>query len=256
MTGNAHATVAPGRAADARLRLLGGFELRLRGQPVALQAHAQRLVAVLALRGSSPRSVVAGTLWPDVTEQRAQGNLRTAVWRLHAVGASLVDTSASTLELGQHVDVDVARVLHAACAIVRTERQLAEVEPTDWGWLRPAETSSVDLLPGWDDEWIAHERDRVRQIRLHALESLSRGLIEAHRYGQALELAMEAVRTGPLRESSHRLVIDVHLAERNVAEALRAYHRLRRLLLSELGVEPSADLADLFPPRARNALHV
>jgi hypothetical protein len=30
-----------------------------------------------------------------------------------------------------------------------------------------------DLLPAWDDDWLVLERERHRQLRLHALENLS-----------------------------------------------------------------------------------
>jgi DNA-binding SARP family transcriptional activator len=49
----------------------------------------------------------------------------------------------------------------------------------------------------------------------------------------------------PLRESAHRILIRIHLAEGNSAEALAQYHRFRALLHDELGLEPSAEMRAL-----------
>jgi DNA-binding SARP family transcriptional activator len=49
----------------------------------------------------------------------------------------------------------------------------------------------------------------------------------------------------PLRESAHRAVIEVHLAEGNPGEALRQYDLYRRLLRVELGLSPSQAIRSL-----------
>ena len=66
------------------------------------------------------------------------------------------------------------------------------------------------------------------------------------RYADAIEVALEAIRTEPLRESAHRVLIGVHLAEGNLCEARRQYGLCSRLLWAELGVEPSPDLQALL----------
>ena len=49
----------------------------------------------------------------------------------------------------------------------------------------------------------------------------------------------------PLRESAHRRVIEVHLAEGNHAEALRQYQPCRLLVRDELGLGPTAEIRGL-----------
>jgi len=104
-----------------------------------------------------------------------------------------------------------------------------------------------ELLPGWYDDWVIFERERVRQLRLHVLDALAERLIAQARYAEALEAALECARIEPLRESSNRLIIAIHLAEDNVAEAVRHYEFFRDLLRIELGIEPSPRLAGLLP---------
>jgi DNA-binding SARP family transcriptional activator len=106
----------------------------------------------------------------------------------------------------------------------------------------------ADLLPDWTDDWVMIERERLRQLRLHALETLCDRLAEARRFGESVQAGLAAVRAEPLRESAQRSLIRAYLAEGNQGEAIRQYRAFRQLLLEELGVAPSRELEELVPP--------
>jgi len=97
-----------------------------------------------------------------------------------------------------------------------------------------------DVLADWEEPWVAVERERYRQLRLHRLEQLSERAERNGQYSLALQAALAATASEPLRESAHRRVMQVHLAQSNPAEALRQYDLIRRLLRDELGLAPSA----------------
>jgi DNA-binding SARP family transcriptional activator len=106
-----------------------------------------------------------------------------------------------------------------------------------------------DLLPDWyDDDWVIFERERFRQLRLRALDALCARHLGAGRHGQALEAGLLSLAGEPLRESAHRALIRVHLAEGNTVEALRQFRLCHRLLHDELGIEPTQQLLDLIGP--------
>ena len=50
----------------------------------------------------------------------------------------------------------------------------------------------------------------------------------------------------PYRESDHRLLMRVHMAHGNGAEALLVYERLRQRLMDDLGVLPAAETRALY----------
>ncbi len=111
-----------------------------------------------------------------------------------------------------------------------------------------------DLLPGWDEEWLIVERERMRQLRIHALEALSIRLREQSRFGEAIDAALSAVAAEPLRESAQIALIEAYLAEGNVSEAARQKDAYRVLLDVELGLEPSGKVMDLAVTSASRSL--
>ncbi len=114
--------------------------------------------------------------------------------------------------------------------------------------IMPSWAEALDLLPGWYDDWVLLERERLRQRVLHALEALSRHLVAAGRIAEAVEAAMTAVGVEPLRESAQRAPVTAHLAEGNRVEARRCLTTYRGILRRELGAEPAAALTALVHP--------
>jgi len=226
---------------EFHLTLLRGFELRLDGRLLRPCAGEQRLVALLAVQGPSTRSVVSGLLWPDANGPRAQGNLRTALWRLAKLCPGLVTVDGDQLAL-RHVEIDVVTFARWAKRLV----DRGAVEDDD---VRTARAASADLLPGWYDDWVVIEREQLRQLRLHALEALARELEARGRHAVAIEIALSAIALDPLRESAHRTLISVYLAEENLSEAARHLRIFADLLHTELGVAPSPQTIQLVASR-------
>ena len=229
------------------VRLIDGFELRRDGAPVELPPSAQRLIAYVGLSDHPVlRPRVAGSLWLDTTDRQALGNLRSVMWRLRRSGLDLIETVGEQLTLRPDVTVDVRAHLELARRLVAGS-PIAEV---DSGELE----QTGELLPDWYDDWVLVERERYRQLRLHALERLCVDLTRAGRFARAVEVGLLAVAEEPLRESGHRALIRAHLAEGNAGEALRQYRVYARALREELGLDPSRHMDDLVrgirPPTA------
>lgn len=229
----------------ARLRLLGHFRLEFGAEPVELCGNAQRLLAFVGLRRRVTRTVLAGTLWPDATEEHARGSLRTTLWKLPHGDQPLIECTRESLVITDALSVDAHTLADIALGVVRARASpVGEADPIRL-------LSGGDLLPDWDEEWVLFERERLRQLRLHALDTLAEDLVRQGRAALALEAALASVRIEPLRESAHRAVVSAHLAEGNLIEAVRHYHAFRRLLREELGIEPSLRFAEMIPPAHR-----
>ncbi|MFC8272063.1 BTAD domain-containing putative transcriptional regulator [Streptomyces sp. NPDC057271] len=239
-------------ASPVTIRLLDEFAVRRVDSAVAVPPSGQRLVAYLALRTGASRSATAAALWPEVPEEKSQASLRTAVWRVNRAAPGLVVTRGTHVALAPDTVVDNREFTDRVRRILRptADAQPPPVDDDGYAWL----LRGGELLPGWYDEWVLLEQEHTRQLRLHALEAAAQCLAAQGRHAGALELAFEAVRLEPLRESASRAVIAVHVSEGNAVDAVRHYEWFRRQLDAELGLRPSAQLTALarglvVPPR-------
>jgi DNA-binding SARP family transcriptional activator len=224
----------------ARLVLLGRFELWRGAECLHLPMPAQRLLAFLALHDRRIfRSYAAGTLWPETTDDRALGSLRSAVWQLHRLDSGLVKTTQHALEVAPGIGVDVREATAWARRVLGSASEFGDHELAAT-WL------NCDLLPDWYDDWVLPQREHFRELRVRALEALSARLTTEEKFGQAAEAAIAAVEAEPLRESAHRSLIAVYLAEGNEAEAIQWYRRFCQRLRDEVGLAPSGRMEELL----------
>jgi DNA-binding SARP family transcriptional activator len=221
-------------ARGTTVHLFDGPFVTITGSRFTVPEGSKRLLAFVALRqGRVERRHAAGMLWPTCDDQRAAGNLRSALWRLRGAGIDIVASDKWALELRDGVQVDVLLSLEWANRLIRNLALPADLT------LEAGRIDGLDLLPGWYDDWAVIERERVRQRMLHALEALSTALVVVGRYAEAIEVAMTAVNAEPLRESAQRILLEAHAAEGNWVEVRRSHDHYRDLARRELGVEPS-----------------
>jgi DNA-binding SARP family transcriptional activator len=228
------------RVSQPILHLFGGPFVTFERRRVDVPESAKRLLVFVALhRGRVDRRYAAGCLWPLGNDVRAAGNLRSALWRLNKAGIHLLSTDRQSLAMRDDVLVDAHLVSSWATRLLADTASSNDLEVLPWG------IDALDLLPGWYDEWVLIERERIRQRLLHGLEALSRQLTQVGRGPGAVEAAMTAVSAEPLRESAQRALIEAHLAEGNWIEGRRSFEAYRNMLDRELATEPDPELAAL-----------
>lgn len=216
------------------LDLLDGFSLRVGADTVSVSDMAQRLVALVAL-GRRPlcRSLVAGTLWPEKPEARAFANLRSSLWRLNAIGpVPPVICSGSSLELNPAVRLDVAELEGLGWNLLDGQFD-GDVRPrSDW--------FSKELLPGWYEDWVIIERERLGQLQIRFLEAFVERLRERNELTRAIDQAMRLVSFDPLRERSQLALIRVLVQEGSWGRARWQAEEYCRLLEKTFGCQASA----------------
>jgi DNA-binding SARP family transcriptional activator len=228
-----------GRGGPLRISVLDTFRLvRTSGERVHVAVGEARVLAFLALHDREvPRAVVGGRLWPDVPEPRSRGSLRSALWRIGLRAPGSVIARDGSLALAPDVEVDLREL---AVAIEDLRSGSITLDPAVL-----VELLDQDLVPDWDEEWIVLSREHWRQHRLHALDLLAGLLSAAGDWALAAEAGMAALRTDPLRETAHEVLIRTYLAEGNRPDAVRQYRAYVELLRDELNLEPSPRLRSL-----------
>ncbi|HKS44495.1 MAG TPA: BTAD domain-containing putative transcriptional regulator [Amycolatopsis sp.] len=218
--------------------------MRRSGSVVRLAPSGQRLLAFLALHQRHPRGYVASMLWPEQSQEHALASLRTTLWRVRSRASEVLSPTRHDVALHASVTVDIQQLAELA-------QQLLEgrgPKPTDPHGVLEVLASPGELLPGWYDDWVLMERERVRLQHVRALESLSEQLLSEQRPSDALRAALTATALEPFRDSAHAVVVRAYLSEGNTAEAIRHFRHYRSQLLEELGVEPSPALLELIHP--------
>lgn len=230
-------------AGAPRISLLGGFGLFDGRVDVTLAEGSQKLLAFLALRKKAVKRVLAaGTLWPEVDEAHAHSSLRSAVARLDPAAESALVITATHLKLADEVTVDLWESEALAHRLVGPHGSFTVPRSISVD----LEALSSDVLMGWYEDWVILEAENWHQLRLHALDALAKELTQEGAYAEATSAAQAAVHADPLRESARAGLINVHIAEGNISEALKEFAKFRVTLMDELGIEPTPALKSLL----------
>lgn len=228
-----------------QLRLLGSCAVLCGEATVDLGARQLRLLAALALLGRRARGFLGGLLWPGCTDARALGSLRAAVFAVHHHLPGALITDGHDLALSPDLAVDVHTLRARLAAVAQAE------EPAALGVEMLAGPDVPQLLPGWYDDWVLAEQERLCTLYVHAAEHAAE-LCLAHGEPSRAAAWAEAVRgADPLRESAVRLLARAQLALGNPAAALRDFRRYCAVAVAETGAGPSDELVRLVGPVAR-----
>ena len=214
--------------ATLEIRLAGSPGWRQPGQAAwrNLSRKDAALLAVLALDGPQPRDRLAGLLWPEVPQSRANANLRQRLFRLRH------DTLHTVCDVGEQVSLqpDVAVDLTASA-------DDAINAPTD------------ELMSGCDfahdgealDEWVQQARQRWLARRIDALSGCAARQETAGELAAALATVERLLALDPLQEHGWRRLMRLHERRGDRAAAVAAFERCERVLKDELGLAPSAE---------------
>lgn len=221
------------------IQLLGDFRLTNNGKPVTGldSPRLQSLLAYLLLHRDAPQSRqhLAFLLYPDSTEARARGNLRSLLHQLRQFlpdADIFLDANAQTLQWRDDapflLDVDAFEK-----AVSDADSILALREAVD--------LYHGDLLASCYDDWILPERERLQQKLVGAMERLSEMLEEARDFSAAAAETQKLLRRDPLREETYRQLMRLHSSSGDRAAVHRVYQDMVALFKRELDAEPSEE---------------
>lgn len=240
------------RHSELQVRLLGDFSVTRADGSVVLDGQwktgkTMDLVRILALSdGRSVRlSRLTSVLWPDVSEQRARGSLRTAASQIRtAIGSNCVERRHDGLALtSAWVDVvefleGVTRV-HGAHQRGDPHRVLELTRATDG--LHTGRFHAHDDSASWVDA----EREVIARARHAMLCEAAASALETGELDEAVALAERAVEVDSSSELANRLLMTAHAELGDIGRALRVFERFRGHLAAELGVDPSPQTREL-----------
>jgi len=226
-----------------QIRLLGQFDIRLNGKRVTIPTRtAQSLLAYLALTTGTPhrREKLAGILWPETSEEGARKNLRQELWRIRKALAG--QNPVTDYLLADEFTVTFNRNADYWLDATQMERPDLDIESL---------TSNLslyqgELLPGFFEDWILLERERIQTIFETKMEQLLNQLVTTERWIAVQEQGERWLSLGNSPEPAYRALMLAHGARGDIAKVSSVYQRCMTDLDEKLGLEPSAETRALY----------
>jgi predicted ATPase/DNA-binding SARP family transcriptional activator len=196
------------------------------------------------------RDELAEALWPAGPSPNWKRDLSALASRLRALltrvglsGPEILVGTGDWYELRLPdtavVDLDVATDLHREAVAALSDEDIARA----LGAAREAiGIARRRFMPGEDGEWIERRRRSLERVLLGALEVVSAAHEQRGDIAAAREAAVEAVELAPFAENGYARLMRLQLAAGERADALRTFHRCRKLLGRELGVDPGPEV--------------
>jgi WD40 repeat protein/class 3 adenylate cyclase len=228
-----------------QIRLLGQFDVRLNGKRVVISSRAsQSLLAYLALTAGTlhRREKLAGIFWPDVSEEKARAYLRHELWRLRKAVPAPELTSEDKYLLADEYTLTFSPHSDYWLDVAMLERPDSDLQSL---------TSSLslyqgELLPGFYDDWILLERERLQTLFSSKMELLVEKLVEAERWTAVQEQCERWLALGQVSEPAYRALMLSYNARGDMAKVSTVYQRCVEDLREQFGVEPSAETHALY----------
>jgi len=231
-----------------QVRLLGPVDVTADGVPRPVSGLRRKAVlAVLALHRGEIASTnrLVDAVWGDAAPPTAVNTLQSHVSHLRQVlgGKATIRTQPPgyLLDLGPDgTDVEVAeRLIRAGSRSTEPAERVSYLRAALALW-RGHPLVDVSGLA-----WLDEQAQRLSQLRLSAQQALVEARLALGEHAAVLPELEQLTLDHPFDEPLHRqLMLALYRAGRQ-ADALAAYHRLRRALAHDLGIDPGQSLRDL-----------
>ena len=226
-----------------QVRLLGQFDARAEGKRVVIQRRAgQSLFAFLILTAGTThrREKLAGLFWPDMQDEVARRNLRQELWRIRKAISS--PSTPGDYFLAEEFSLGFNRNADYWLDVAQLEKPDHDI---------PSLMSNLslyqgELLPGFYDEWIALERERVRAVFEARISEVLERLTAEERWPAVQEWGEKWLALGNAHELAYRVLMLAYGARGDIAKVAAIYKRCVDTLRDDLGVEVSAETRALY----------
>ncbi len=247
-----------------RIELFGGLCLDVGGLRVTRfrTRKTAELLAYLAYysRRTHPREVLIELHWPECDSDSGRHNLSMALSSLRAVldppeRSNEVRLVADRYTVGLNpvgLATDVAEFEEAIRSTSQARTDGDRIHLLE----RAVSLYSGELLPGYYQDWIFPEQQRLEETYSQGLRQLILHLNRAGDFVRALKYALICLTIDPFGEEAHRDVMSLYVATGQPEGALRQYRKLEQKLRQELQTEPEEETQALFNAIESSALKV
>ncbi|HSB03105.1 MAG TPA: bacterial transcriptional activator domain-containing protein, partial [Anaerolineales bacterium] len=183
--------------------------------------------------------------WPDISPARLKVRFKINIYRIRqAIGQDVIVFEDDRYRFNRTINYTWDReefdklFERLRQSIARSERRkLLE---------QAAAFLKGDYLADLDADWVVLDRLKYQEIYRYLLLELAAVYLQDGQAHDCLNTARRILRSDPLLESAHRLIIQAYASLHDPANMTIQYRQYQQTLENELGLAPSSEISTLY----------
>ena len=244
------ASVIPFAPAKIIIRTFGSIEVIANNHILKIsdwktQTSRDLFLLFLAHPEGLTKEEVGVIFWPDASPGELKLRFKNAIYRMrHAIGSDVVNFQDNYYLFNRTVDYEYD--VQDFIAAIKTVSEKKSVNQKIKAYEIAVSIYKGAYLPHLDETWVVTDRERYLEMYTKAAEELALLYMNEKEFEASLEVSQSALKFNPYNEPLHRICMRVFSALGNKPAVTHQFDKCRKILLREIGVEPSSQTTALY----------
>jgi len=200
----------------------------------------------LTIKEPMLKEQIAEVFWPDIEEpSRLKIRFKNDIYRLRrAVGSGTIlfgdDHYSFNRALDYEFDVDAFEGYLFQAGLTKEPKMQIELLQ------KAVELVNGHFLEDIHDTWVLPERERLDQLFLSTLMTLTDLLKNTNRIHEALAICQRAINHEPSFETAYMVAMKIHMQLNDRVSAVRLYEAYTTMMNHELDLPPSPEMEAIY----------
>ena len=244
------ASVVPFAPAKIIIRTFGSIEVIVNNNTLKIsdwktQTSRDLFLLFLAYPEGLTKEEVGVIFWPDASPSELKLRFKNAIYRMrHAIGSDVVNFQDNYYLFNRMVDYeyDVQNFIAAIKKASANNNINQKIEAYEIA----VSLYKGTYLPHLDETWVVTDREKYLKMYIKAAEELALLYMNNNEFETSLETSQSALEFDPYYEPLHRICMKVYAALGNKSAVLNQFDKCRKILLKDIGTEPSDQTIALY----------
>jgi two-component SAPR family response regulator len=244
------ASVVPFAPAKIIIHTFGSIEVIVNNRTLKIsdwktQTSRDLFFLFLAYPEGLTKEEVGVIFWPDASPSELKLRFKNAIYRMrHAVGSDVVKFQDNYYLFNRTVDYeyDVQNFI----AVIKMASEKKNISQKIEAYKIGVSLYKGTYLPHLDEIWVVTDREKYLKMYIKAAEELALLYMNNNEFETSLETSQSALEFDPYYEPLHRICMKVYAALGNKSAILNQFDKCRKILLKDIGTEPSDKTIALY----------
>lgn len=244
------ASVVPFTPAKIRIRALGKTEVNVKNQLLSISdwkttTSRDLFFLFLAHPEGLTKEEIGEIMWPGSSPSELKLRFKNAIYRMrHAIGAEVVVFRDNYYQFNRLIDYEYDIQNFIALSNSAKEEKNTKIKSEI---LESAiDTYQGPYLPDIDQYWVMPDRQKYKEMHLQNVLNLAEIYRQENIFEKSLKCCQLAMTEDNCHEEAYRLCMQVYADMGNRAGITRQFEICRKILIEEIGAEPSSKTLLLY----------